>query len=432
MTLRPIPSASALVALAGLALAAPFARAEQSTTPVPAPGAFLPGGANAWRLTWSDEFDYPEARFDERWESQNQANDHILSSRWRENVEVRDGVLRLVARKESRGGQDWTAGSVWTKRQFQYGYFEARYRYAPSTGTNNSFWLMTPPSGPHPAKGKRFEIDINEGHYPNEINTNIHNWSDIRTLPDGRKTHPYASRSYAFGLRPDVTVQLEIPVKTRRIRFSSQHSPQFNLGEFRVYNVNAAGYPDALSPTADTDKPGLVNFARDPSTRITASGFFDRPANTTANLVDGVIDSRWTSQREGEKWVELEFAEERLVGCVQFLNGWSEYNNWKGMVDDYRVSYHDGEKWVDMATFDSKDGAYNFGRDFHVYGLEWSEKEIVFYFNGRELRREKNEFAYSPSPVLLSLALIRWAGPVTEAVHNKAMEIDYVRIYERR
>lgn len=39
--------------------------------------------------------------------------------------------------------------------------------------------------GQDPTEGKRFEIDINEGHYPNEVNTNIHNWTDVKTNADG-------------------------------------------------------------------------------------------------------------------------------------------------------------------------------------------------------------------------------------------------------
>ena len=111
-----------------------------------------------------------------------------------------------------------------------------------------------------PAKGKNFEIDITEGHFPNEINTNIHNWSDIKVV-NGKKTHPSSSKSFPFGTRQDVTVQLDIPVKTRRVRLTSTHGGHFHLGEFRIYNANPAGYPDPFSPTADKDKPGLAIIA---------------------------------------------------------------------------------------------------------------------------------------------------------------------------
>lgn len=398
---------------------------------VPAAGSMLPGGEDKWQLAWSDEFDYPDANLDSRWESQNGPSGHILCSRWRENAKVSDGTLKLLNKKEKRGGQEWTSGNLWTREKFLYGYFECRYRYAAAEGTNNSFWLMTKNKG-QPEQGKNFEIDINEGHYPNKVNTNIHNWTDVKVV-NGKKTHPSASRSVSFGQKPDCTIQLEIPVTTRRIRFSSEHPIYFHMPEFRVYNVNPAGYPDAMSPSADTDKPGLVNFARDAATKVTVSGFYKPDSEKTlANITDGKLGTDWITQKEGTKWLELEFAEDKTVGCVQFVTGWKDKGKWTNLVNDYKVQYHNGQKWVDMASFNASDGKVNLARDFHTYGLEWSEKELVFYFDGKEIRREKNEFCYSPAPVWLSLAIIPWAGHVTDGINGTFMEVDYVRIYKRK
>jgi beta-glucanase (GH16 family) len=259
LAMMPLITSSILLMLIGTVAAEP-------------PGTLLPGGAGAWKLAWSEEFDGPDARLDERWVSQNGPSGHILCSRWRENAVVADGMLRLINRKEKRGGQNWTSGSITTREKFQYGYFECRYRYAAAKGTNNSFWLMTGRE-PAPGKGKAFEIDINEGHFPNEVNTNIHNWTDIKVV-NGKKTHPSSSKSFTMGKNDDLA------------------------------------------------------------------------------------------------------------------------------------------------------------RDFHTYGLKWNEKELVFYFDGREIRREKNVFCHSPSPVWLSLAIISWAGKVTDAVDGTFMEVDYVRIYQ--
>jgi beta-glucanase (GH16 family) len=410
-------STSVLLALTALVPAALAA---------PAPGSFLPGGPSKWKLSWSEEFDGQDAKLDERWISQNGPSGHILCSRWRENVEVKDGTLRLVNKKEKRGGQDWTSGSITTKEKFLYGYFECRYRYAAAEGTNNSFWLMTQ-NKTQPEKGKNFEIDINEGHFPNEINTNIHNWSDIKVV-NGKKTHPSSSKSFPFGTRPDVTVQLEIPVKTRRVRLTSTHGGHFHLGEFRIYNANPAGYPDPLSPTADKDKPGLVNFATD--AKIKASGFYKDGDDTTQNLVDGKPNTTWITQTDGTKSVEFTLAGEQTIGCIQFINGWKDNGKWKAMMDNYRVEYFDGSKWIEMAKFDILDGEYNFARDFHTYGLEWNEDELVFYFNGKAIRREKNTFCHSESPVWLSLAIIAWAGKVSDAIDGTFMEVDHVRVYQ--
>jgi hypothetical protein len=34
--------------------------------------------------------------------------------------------------------------------------------------------------------------------------------------------------------------------------------------------------------------------------------------------------------------------------------------------------------------------------------------------------------------VLLSSAIIKWAGPVTDQIEGTAMEVDYVRVYQDR
>ena len=253
------------------------------SNPVEKSAAIDPENTKEWKLIWKDEFDY-EKRSDllKVWESQNAPNTHIISARYEENIEVGNGVVRLVNRKENRGGQNWTSGNMWTRRDFLYGYFECRYKYAAATGTNNSFWLMTrnnnwPPSQgtpSEPAIGKRFEIDINEGHYPNNVNTNIHNWTDITVNPDGTQSHPSKSKHFSYE------------------------------------NVD-------------------------------------------------------------------------------------------------------------------------FAKEYHLFGVEWTKEELIFYLDRKEIRREKNDFCFTPAPILLSLAIIGWAGEITDKIDGTYMEIDYVRVYQR-
>ena len=221
-----------------------------------------------WKLLWSDEFDYADSKLEEKWVSENASPTHILCSRWRENAVVTNGMLRLCNRKEKRGGKEWTSASVWTKARFKYGYFECRYRYAAATGTNNSFWFVTLPHG----KDEGFEIDVNEGHYPSEINTNIHDYEKV-FYRDGKKSHKVNAKA-------------------------------FNLG-----------------------------------------------------------------------------------------------------------------RSVDLS------------KEFHVYGFLWTADELVFYCDGKEIRRVKNEVCHSECALLLSEAILKWAGPVTDAIDGTFMEVDYVRAY---
>jgi len=227
-----------------------------------------------WQLVWNDEFDYPDIELDKQWNSQNGPSGHILCSRWRENVIVKDGFLFLKNKKENRGGQDWTSGSIWTKELFFYGRFECRYKYAGATGTNNSFWIMT--TGIVPDSGKKFEIDINEGHYPSEMNTNLHNWTDITVDPlTGKQKH---------------------------------HS------EHKSFDLSST-YGDLSS-------------------------------------------------------------------------------------------------------------------EFHTYGLTWTKDSLIFSFDGKIMRRMKNEFCHSPAPVYLSEAIINWAGEVTDSIDGTSMVVDWVRVYQ--
>ncbi len=216
-------------------------------------------------------------------------------------------------------------------------------------------------------------------------------------------------------MRPEVVLQLENPVSARRIRFSTRHRAAVHLGEFQVLGVT-----------------GRVDHARDPATRITGSGFVTAGADTTKYLVDGRPDTRWVSQREGAKWVEFAFPADRTVGAIRFLSGYGTTNDPKSLLDDYRLEYHDGRQWLELANFDVAQGACNFAREFHVFGLDWTEQELVFYLDGKELRREPNVFCRSPAPVWLSLAIIPWAGPVTDAINGKFMEVDYVRVYRSK
>ncbi|MGJ8690910.1 MAG: glycoside hydrolase family 16 protein [Thalassotalea sp.] len=369
-----------------------------------------------WQLAWHDEFDYIGASgdkaLDKRWDAHHGPSHHILSSRWRENVEVNEGALYLVNRKEKRAGQDWTSGSIRTKEHFSYGYYEARYKYAASNGTNNSFWLMSYPLGAQPPKGKLFEIDINEGHYPNEVNTNIHNWSDITVNDKGKKTHPSDSRTSTYGTKHKYNYPLEIPVTTTKLRFSSNNFRPFHIRDFNVFGSSSI-------ETATT------NLSQSKDLTLTGS-----TSKNLKNLLDNSIHTSWVSQVEGEKWFEFEWESPKTIAEIEFINGWRyKGKSWAGLITDFKVQYQTPEGWRDIATLDIRE-SINFAEQYHTYGLEWNEEELIFYFDGEEIRREKNEIAHSLTPIWLSLAIIKWDGPVTDKIDGTSMKVDYVRYFK--
>lgn len=228
-------------------------------------GTINPENKDEWELSWSDEFDYiTREDFLKNWKSKegHSGNTSVLSSSWKENVEVGNGSIKLVARKENRlNDLKWTGASIRSLKKFQFGYFECRYKYAAASGTNNSFWLMPD----QPGSNKDYEIDINEGHYPNIVNTNTH-----------------------------------------------------------IYNPQ------------------------------------------------------------------------------------------KGITIDPT----------------SKKFSADFSNDYHLFGLEWTEDELIWYLNRREIRRTPNTSCYTETPLILSLAIITWAGTVTDIIDGKYMEVDYVRVYK--
>lgn len=136
----------------------------------------LPG---RWETTLWDNFEDASV-FDENWLVLEDQAGHILSSRWRENVELEDGKLNLLTKKEAKGGREWTTGSLKTRSLVQeYGYFEASIKIAPATGLNNAFWLMNPLSG---IPGEvLYELDVVEAHFPNRVSTTIHFYGPKKT-----------------------------------------------------------------------------------------------------------------------------------------------------------------------------------------------------------------------------------------------------------
>ena len=225
-----------------------------------------PPSEKEWVLTFNDEFNGTELDWGV-WRSQAQGKGSILSSRWPENAVVKDGALYLENRKETRDDKNWTSGSVWIRPQVfcqRYGYFEARYKISAAPGINNSFWMSSGITTDSVKSVQRYELDINEGHYPNVVNTNYHS---------------------------------------------------MNTGE--------------------------------------------------------------------------------------------------------RIQY--SEKYI---------SEYDLSADYHTYAMEWNEKEMIYYFDGKVISRKENLNAHTKSAPYFSSAVIEWAGQVTDAIDGTAQVVDYVRIWQ--
>jgi hypothetical protein len=65
-------------------------------------------------------------------------------------------------------------------------------------------------------------------------------------------------------------------------------------------------------------------------------------------------------------------------------------------------------------------------REFRTHGVLLTEKEIVYFLDGREVRREPNVFAQSPARVLLGA--ISGSG----AAADRSVEVKYVRFWQEK
>jgi beta-glucanase (GH16 family) len=400
-----------------------------------------PPGHAEWELVFEDQFDGTDADLERNWKFRNGPSDHILCSRWRENAVLDNGILKLVAKKETRAGQDWTAASLWTKQRFQYGYFECRYRYAPTTGTNNSFWIITlEPRSKDGSTPNLFEIDINEGHYPDEVNMNLHNRSGKHWSKGGRwyaNDGPRASGKSEAGK----SFELAHPMRGSRLRIVS-HDSRVRIAEVRVFPPSAQGYPSVF-PSPMEAQPDVENLA----SAAKAESSSNLNAQYTADKVlDGKLtaESQWVSGKGKEPHVlTLDFGRTVDMGCVQFISGWFNEGAWQSVVSDFAAEVWNGKDWrpVPGASSTASHGdemaraeelKVNLGKTFHVYGLEWTETDLIYYFDGQEIRRQPHTICHRPAPVWLSLAIIRWAGTVTDDIDGKSMDVDYVRVYRKK
>ena len=69
---------------------------------------------------------------------------------------------------------------------------------------------------------------------------------------------------------------------------------------------------------------------------------------------------------------------------------------------------------------------------FHAYGVLVGETDVVWYFDGVEVQRQKTpEEAKVPLYVVVNLAM-GGGRPIDQAVSPSYMEVDYVRAWAKR
>lgn len=369
-----------------------------------------------WTLIWNDEFDYADSQLENEWISDNgRYKSQIACTRFRENAVVENGCLKLINKREARDPRtEWTSGNIWTRQTYTYGYFECRYKYAAAYTTNNAFWLMPSPATEIPEEGIKFEIDVNEGHYPNELYLDLHNWTQPIEV-DGVKKFPRDQRCYAYGTKPEVHIELLEPITTSQVRLSSNHKRAFTLNSFKILESKSG--EDLISQLP---------------TKLSVSGVYD---GSSEHIGYGKDDgsSAWKAPLNGDKWIVAQFDNNKEISSISFDSGvFSEKSDMViTSITDYLIEYWDGTKWIEIESWDVADTT-NFANTFHTYGLAWTKEELIYYFDGAEIRREPNLICHNPANVYLSMAILKYLGDIPDNVDGSFMEVDYVRIYKEK
>ena len=104
--------------------------------------------ASEYTLVWSDEFDGTSLNRD-NWNVEvngnGGGNNELQYYTDREdNIKVEDGVLKIIGRKESYSGKNYTSGRITTKdkKTFKYGKIEAKLRIPSFQGSWPAFWML--------------------------------------------------------------------------------------------------------------------------------------------------------------------------------------------------------------------------------------------------------------------------------------------------
>ncbi len=216
---------------------------------------------DGWVLTFSDEFSGNTLNT-KYWTAMEENPGHILSSRHPENVVVKDGAVHLITKYESRAeGKNWTSGNILANTGAftqEYGYWEARYKFCAADGINNSFWIMSTGR----SDKTWYEIDINEGHYKNEVNTNLHEF-----VTSGKRT--------THGEKHDMPYDLSADYHTYGLRWTPELLEFYFDGKL-------------IRTMANVTSGGHQSFPRLSSAVLSWAGTITEKANGTAQVIDYV------------------------------------------------------------------------------------------------------------------------------------------------
>jgi beta-glucanase (GH16 family) len=69
-------------------------------------------------------------------------------------------------------------------------------------------------------------------------------------------------------------------------------------------------------------------------------------------------------------------------------------------------------------------------RGFHIYGLLWTEQQLTWFMDGVPTHTEPSPEVRGEMKLLLSTAVLPWAGEIGEKLDGTSMDVDWVHAYQ--
>jgi len=106
------------------------------------------------------------------------------------------------------------------------------------------------------------------------------------------------------------------------------------------------------------------------------------------------------------------------------------------MTLHYYIHPEDEPKGVRRSTGKHWKAPLDLSEQFHVYGVEWDEREIVWSVDGTPIRRLQNPNCHAPVDVRLSTVImtrhLQRDGVAMESMDGVSMAVDWVRVYRKK
>lgn len=162
---------------------------------------------------------------------------------------------------------------------------------------------------------------------------------------------------------------------------------------------------------------------------------------TKKEKLDSVPDKEWTT---ASVWVKPNYFKQ-YGGYWQAsikINAAKGLNNAFWMIGNgseidiveahYINSVHTNYHFEGIQYSENFSSPFDLSEDFHIYALEWTEQDLIYYFDGKEVSRKRNIDAHSPLYPIFSTAVINWAGNIPDSADGCSMDVEWIRIYERK